>query len=131
MRRGRRIRDGDKPSETEKVAISAACEKLIAQVLLPRFLPAIRPTEFNYPVNIAGRWHGNGYRFVTRYRSGYPENKGKEFDAPFARLEYVSSDCFDISWFRHTGTWFRLHRGVTLAEAIQLIGAGGVLSPPC
>lgn len=122
---------GNKPSETEKVAIIAACEKLIAQVLLPRFLPAIRPTEFNYPVDIAGRWHGGGYRFLVRYRSGYPENKGEEFDAPFARLEYVSPDCFDISWFRHTGTWFRLHHRVALAEAVGLIGAGGVLSPPC
>lgn len=129
--RTRRVRAGNKPSETERAAITAACGKLIAEMLLPRFLPVIRPTDFNYPVNIAGRWHGNGYRFVTRYRSGYPENRGDEFDAPFARLEYVAADCFDISWFRHTATWFRLHRNVSLAQAIRLIGAGGVLSPPC
>jgi hypothetical protein len=31
-----------------------------------------------------------------------------EFEAPFARREYVSRDCFDLSWHRHTGEWYCL-----------------------
>jgi hypothetical protein len=27
--------------------------------VLPRFLPTIRPTQFNYPIYILGKWHGN------------------------------------------------------------------------
>jgi hypothetical protein len=42
------------PSEIEKVKIIATCEKFVAEVLKPRFLPEIRPTEFNYPVAIYG-----------------------------------------------------------------------------
>ena len=72
---------GEEPgalSQTEKAAITAACQRLIDEVLKPQFLPVIRPTEFNYPVDICGKWHGTRYRFIQRYRSGFPENLGEE-----------------------------------------------------
>jgi hypothetical protein len=49
---------------------------------------------------------------------------------PFARLEYLSRDRFDLSYFRHTDEWFCLHRGVTLAEALRLLESDGFLHPP-
>jgi hypothetical protein len=42
----------------EKSAVTAACQHLIDDFLKPRFLPTIRPTQFNYPVDIIGKWHG-------------------------------------------------------------------------
>ena len=60
-------RAGNKPPPAEKAAITAACERLIAEVLRPRFLPAVRPSvTFNYPVAIEGKWLGTKYRFFTR-----------------------------------------------------------------
>ena len=41
-------------SAGDKVAITAACERLIADKPKPRLLPEIRPNEFNYPVDIFG-----------------------------------------------------------------------------
>src|SRR5262245_50009927 len=58
-----------------------ACQAFIDQVLKPRFLPEVRPTEFNYPIDFNGRWHGSNYRFIQRYRSGFVDNAGWEFDA--------------------------------------------------
>ncbi len=114
-------RAGTKPPEAEKIAITGVCEKFIADVLKPRFLPEVRPTEFNYPVAMYGKWHGNKYRFITRYRCDDPRSYEPEFDAPFARLEYVRRDCFDLSWHRHTGEWFCLFERLSLAEALQRI----------
>jgi hypothetical protein len=116
-------------SEAEKASVTDACERLIEEFLKPRFLPAIRPTEFNYPVDILGKWHADKYRFIQRYRSGFPENLGEEFDAPFARLDRIGRDSFDIQWHRHTGEWFRLHRGLTLAEAMQTLKTDRILHP--
>lgn len=49
-------RAGNKPPPAEKAAITVACEKLVAEVLRPRFLPEIRPlARFNYPVAIDGK----------------------------------------------------------------------------
>lgn len=116
-------------SESEKARITATCEQFIDQVLKPRFLPVVHPTEFNYPVDIEGKWHGTRYRFLQRYRSGFADNHGEEFDAPFVRLDWLAPDRFNIQWHRHTGTWFCLHRGKTLAQALKLIESDGILHP--
>lgn len=91
-------------------------------------------TPFNYAVDISGRWRGSRYSFVTRYRSGYPENAGEEFESAFTRLDHLeqcfSDTRFDIMWHRHTGRWFRLHSSVSLAEALRLIETEPLLQPP-
>jgi hypothetical protein len=117
----------------EKAAVASACERFIELTLKPRFLPEIRPTAFNYPVGIFGKWRGSKYSFITRYRSGFPDNAGEEFDTAFTRLDHVEecvSDIrFDIMWHRHTGQWFRLHKSVTLEKALRLIETDGLLQP--
>ncbi len=118
----------------DKAVISTACENLITAVLKPRDLPEIRPTSFNYPVGLFGKWRGGKYSFITRFRSGFPENLGEEFDAAFARLDHVqdatAENRFDVMWHRHTGQWWRLHSSVPLDEALRLIESDGVLRPP-
>ncbi|UZE49930.1 DUF3024 domain-containing protein [Rhodopseudomonas sp. P2A-2r] len=116
-------------SETEKALITATCQRFIDEVLKPRFLPIICPTQFNYPIDIIGKWQGHRYRFIQRYRSGQPETDGEDFDAPFTRLDWISRDRFDLQWHRHTGTWYRLHRGLSLAEALKTIETDGILHP--
>ena len=117
----------------EKAAIAASCDRFIAETLKPRFLPAIRPTQFNYPVDIFGKWRGSKYSFITRYRSGFPDNAGEEFDTAFTRLDHleecVTETRFDIMWHRHTGQWFRLFSSVTLEEALRLIETEELLLP--
>jgi hypothetical protein len=123
-------RGGNKPSPNEKGTITAACDKFIADVLVPRFLPEIRPSEkFNYPIALCGKWHGNKYRFFTRYRSDGPRSAAPEFDAPFARLDYVSRDLFDLSWHRHTGEWVCVFQRLSLAEALHLIESEPYFAP--
>ena len=117
------------PPDPEKALITAACQRFIDEVLKPRFLPTIRPTQFNYPVDILGKWQGSRYRFVQRYRSGFPENSGEEFDAPFTRLDWMSRDRFDIQWHRHTGAWFCLYRGLSLTKALNTVETDGLLHP--
>ena len=118
----------------EKAAIAARCDRFIAEILKPRFLPAIRPTAFNYPIDIFGRWRGDKYSFVTRYRSGFAENAGEEFDSAFTRLDHleecIAETRFDVMWHRHTGQWFRLFPSVTLDEALRLVENEGLLHPP-
>ena len=115
--------------DLEKQAIIIACEDFIRDVLTPRFLPEIRPTEWNYVVDIRGAWAAGRYRFIQRYRSGMEHNRGEEFDAPFARIDRMGRDRFDIYWMRHTGKWWRLHVGVTLVEALRILETDGVLHP--
>ena len=113
----------------EKHTIITACETFVRDVLKPRFLPEIKPTELNYVIDIRGAWMAGRYRFMQRYRSGMAHNPGEEFDAPFARIDRMGPDRFDIYWMRHTGKWWRLHTGVTLAEALHILETDGILHP--
>jgi hypothetical protein len=117
------------PSELEKQAIVAACETFIRDVLKPRFLPQVRPTEWNYVIDIHGAWAAGRYRFMQRYRSGMEHNRDEEFDAAFARIDRVGQDRFDVHWMRHTGRWWRLHAGLTLDEALHVLETDEALHP--
>ena len=117
----------------DKAAIAAACERFIAETLKPGFLPVVRQTEFNYPVDIFGKWRGSSYSFITRYRSGFPDNANEEFDAAFTRLDHlkecVTETRFDLMWRRHTGQWLCLDSSVTLDEALRQIETEPLLQP--
>lgn len=117
------------PDQAEKRMIVAACEAFIADILKPRFLPRIVPSDWNYVIDIHGAWAAGRYRFMQRYRSGMDHNRGEEFDAPFARIDRMGPDRFDVYWMRHTGKWWRLHVGVTLAQALHLLETDGHLHP--
>ncbi len=120
-------------SPEEKAAIAATCDRFISGVMKPKFLPEIKPAEFNYPVDIFGKWRGDSYSFIVRFRSGYPENKGEEFDSGFARFDYAPEGTetrFHVMWHRHTGQWWPLYSSLTLEGALAALETDGVLSPP-
>ena len=116
-----------------KAAIAARCEIFIREELKPRFLLRIRPTEFNYPVDIFGKWRGSQYSFIQRFRSGFADNFGEEFDSAFTRLDHLDDHFreirFDVMWHRHTGQWFRLYESLTLEDALASIRADELLQP--
>jgi hypothetical protein len=120
-------------SSQEKAAIAATCDRFISGVLKPNFLPEIKPTEFNYPVDILGKWRSDNYSFIVRFRSGFPENKGEEFDSAFARLDYAPEGTetrFNVMWRRHTGQWWPIYFSLTLEDALAALETDGVLRPP-
>jgi hypothetical protein len=117
------------PAEGEKARIIATCDKFVAEVLVARFLPEIRPTKFNYPIALYGKWHGGRYRFIERFRSDDPDAIEPEFEHAFTRLDYYGPNSFDVMWHRHTGQWWRLYHSVSLAEALRCIEEDGHLHP--
>ena len=117
----------------EKAAIADRCDRFIREELRPRFLPQIRPSEFNYPIDIFGKWRASQYSFIQRYRSGFADNLGEEFNAAFTRLDH-RDDCrteirFDVMWHRHTGQWLCLYASLTLEEALECIRTDELLQP--
>ena len=117
----------------EKAAVTASCDRFIAEILKPRFLPAILPTTLSYPIDIFGKWRGSKYSFITCFCSGSADNKGETFESAFTRLDHlaecVTATRFDVMWRRHTGQWHRLFSSVTLDEALRLIETEELLQP--
>jgi hypothetical protein len=116
-------------TKEDKARIAATCEAFIAGFLVPKFLPEIRPTAFNYPVALSGKWRGNSYSFIQRYRSGFPHNTGQESDHAYARLDHASGDRFDLMWHRHTGQWLPYRPNLTLEEALEVMRTDNLVQP--
>ena len=93
------------PGKNERRAIIAACEALIQVVLRPAQVPAVTAAASNHLVGVTSAYGGGRCCFMRRYRSGFPGTLGQEFDAPFARVDRVGLDSFDVHWMRHTGQW--------------------------
>ena len=133
MTRGAWVHGTSRPDpasfKREKPLIDAACRRFIDEVLKPRFMREIRPTQFNYPVAIHGRWHGANFRFLQRYRRAPPNPANEEFDAPFTRLEYQGPGRFGLSYYRPTQEWWPLYRGVSLAKALSIMEEDELLWP--
>jgi hypothetical protein len=130
IRRWVRVRELTKE---EKAAIQQRCDAFISGILLPRFLPEIKPTQWNYPIAFSGKWRGSKYSFITRYRSGWDDNAGEEFDSAWVRLDHdeecLAEPRFHIMWHRHTGQWFPYHLSATLHEALHMIETDPILHP--
>jgi hypothetical protein len=116
-------------SAAEKSAVTAACQHLIDGFFKPRFLPVIRPTQFNYPVDILGKWHGTKYRFIQRYRSGFPENRGEEFDAPLPASTGSAETASTSNGTAIPGNGSACIAGLALVEAIDTLRSDGLLHP--
>jgi hypothetical protein len=118
----------------QKLEIGNDCDRVIAEVLTPRFLPRVIPTSLNYPILLHGKWRGSKYSFIARYRSGSEDDAGEEFDEAWLRLDYdeecLTETRFHIMWHRHTGQWFCLQRSVTVDEALRLIETKPLMRPP-
>ncbi len=117
----------------DKATVTTVCDGFIANRLKPRFLPEVRETQFNYPIDIVGRWRGSKFTFLLRYRSGWPANAGEEFDSPFARLDYLDASVvemrFDVFWRRRARQWWCFVHRVPLQEALRLIETEPMLQP--
>jgi hypothetical protein len=48
---------------------------------------------------------------------------------PDARIDRIGPNRFDVYWMRHTGRWWRLHTGLTLAETLHILETDGHLHP--
>jgi hypothetical protein len=83
----------------------------------------------HHPENVWGKWRVKDTDYGRPPPPGQPHNPGWEFDAPFARIDRMGPDRFDIYWMRHTGTWWRLHTDKTFAETLHILATDGVLFP--
>ncbi|MEO8960974.1 MAG: hypothetical protein ABI325_03780 [Ginsengibacter sp.] len=67
------------------------------------------------------KWRGNYIYFIAKYQNGENAVIDKEFEEGFARPEYVKSDCFNLSYFRHTGKWFPVANNLSLKDCLEMI----------
>jgi hypothetical protein len=75
-------------------------------------LRALDPGPFNYPVAVFSEWRGRAFYLCVCYRarSRQPED---DFVVRHTRMTLTGFGRFDLAYFRHTGKWFTVYRGLT------------------
>jgi hypothetical protein len=91
-------------------------------------LRALDPGPFNYPIAVFPEWRGKAFYLNVRYRaqSRRPED---DFIVRTTRMTWTGSGRFALAYFRHTGKWFTVYRGLTAAECFREIEENEIFWP--
>src|SRR5256714_11711989 len=108
--------------ESLKMEVTTKANELIETVLKPRYIqPPPENPQFNYVVNIYGKWYHKAFYFCAEYRVAGPNPIGSSFEAKFARMQYAGNQRFHLSFMRYTGQWIQLYTDLTVDECIETI----------
>ena len=113
-----------------RAEVEAKANALIENFLRPTFVK--RPPKdkrWNYLTGISTKWHRSFFYFVGHYASPGPNALSPTFESKFARMEYAGDGRFNLAYFRHTGKWWEVYRGLTLNESIETIRDHGIFHP--
>ena len=110
------------PGEATRREVEARAQELIDTVFKPKHVrTAPEHPDWNYIIDIVGRWHRGFFYFVSIYASPGPHALSPTFEAPFTRLRHVAGGTFDLAYMRHTEQWWELHHKLTLDAAFKHI----------
>jgi hypothetical protein len=105
-----------------KAEVETKANELVESFLKPEYIKS--PPEdmrFNYAVDIYTKWYRNYFYFYAKYACPRPEAISPFFERKFARMEYVGNGLFNLSYMRHTGSWFEIFQDLSMDECLEVI----------
>lgn len=91
-------------------------------ILKPMYVKKPAKDEmFNYIVDIFTSWHGSNFYFCAKYHCPSPNAITPFFEEKFARIKFIGSGRFSLSFMRYTGQWIEIYSGLTLDECLEAV----------
>ena len=108
--------------EALKRKVETEANALIESVLRPQYVqPPPENPQFNYLVDLYGKWRGSYFYFCSQYACPSPNAISPFFDDKFARLEYIGGDRFNLAAMRHNGEWIEIFPDLSLDECLAAV----------
>jgi hypothetical protein len=106
-----------------KLTVERQAQALMDTVLKPRHIQPPPPdAEFNYIVDIYGKWYRNYFSFCAQYACPGSNALAPFFEAKFARLECIDGHSrFNLAFMRYTGEWIEVYPDLSLARCLRAI----------
>lgn len=106
-----------------KEEVTTKANALIETVLKPRYVqPPPENPQFNYIVDIYGKWFRSAFYFCATYQVPGPDAIEPSFEAKFARMQYAGNQRFHLAFMRYTGQWIdELYRDATVDECLAAV----------
>ena len=106
--------------EALKAEVTTRANELIETVLKPRDVqPPPENPQFNFIVDIYGKWVRKSFFFNAKYQIAYPDSPEPFFEAKFARMQYAGDQRFHLSFLRYTGQWVQVYTDLTVDECLE------------
>lgn len=111
-----------KVPENVKIEVEMKAKELEDSFLKPNYVKTA-PTDgtFIYTEDIYTKWYRNYFYFCSKECSLGPNGISAFLETKFARLEYVESGLFNLSYMRHTGQWLEIYTGLSLDECLAAV----------
>ncbi|MEM7113591.1 MAG: hypothetical protein AAF614_14225 [Chloroflexota bacterium] len=119
-----------KVPDSTKAQITQQAQALIDDYFKPNFIREVEPDyQWNYIIDINGKWYRNYYYFISTYRCSSPNCITPTFESKFARMEYTAPNTFNLSFMRHTDKWAEMLYDLTLEDALKEIAQNQFFHP--
>ncbi len=107
--------------EATKQRVMEEANKLIETVIKPqRIEPPPTDNDFNYLVDVYGKWYRCYFYFVAKYNCPSPRAMVPSFEHNYVRLEYVDEDQYNFAYRRYNDQWIETHPDCSLAECLNI-----------
>ncbi len=108
--------------ETLKREVTTKANELLETVLKPKHIqPPPENPQFNYIVDIYGKWYHRYFYFCATYCVRGPNATVPSFEAKFTRMEYAGNNRFHLAFMRHNGQWVEMYTDLSLDECLTAI----------
>ena len=109
-----------KPTDAQKAAITAKFAPLV-QRLNNELPPLEEPQKRNQCIRVFTKWWRNFFYVMQEYKCPPEGYTAPGFELGLSRMEFRGEDSFEIAYFRHTGQWWVVAKGLTLEECVKAI----------
>lgn len=107
-----------------KADVQQKAHKLVETVLKPKHIqtaPAPDQFQHNYIADIYTKWYRHYFYFCAKYCVPGPNALVPFFEAKFARLEYIGTTRFNLSFMRYTDEWVEIYPDLSLEKCLAAI----------
>ena len=109
-----------KLSDWKKAEISNRCQPIVGR-FKQQYIKENPDKRYNYFTDIYIKWRGSHLLFCQKFKSEGQGMIETEFEESFVRFEYLGSENFNFSYFRHTGKWFPVANNLSLDDCLETI----------
>ncbi len=99
-------------TETDKIQLTELFEPLINDYKT-KFIEARPNKKHNYVIDFYSKFYREFFYLCAEYKAEYENRILDGFEEKFARLEFVETNRYNLSYYRHTGQWWTVERNVT------------------
>ena len=85
--------------------------------------------EGTYTIDIYSKWYQHYFYLCEKYKSENPNRIVDEYERKYLRLEFISENNFNFSYYRHTGAWHLVAENCSLETCLQMINENGNFQP--